>query len=466
MNQSNQRYVGKTMGASIAETNLRRLIIDRELGSKVQHIWNSAERELHPYQQGITSQDFLHSIRVEENIWKLIKNNSEKFSQMDLFLLSACAAIHDIGKIPTDSIGNQKGTNISVAEDHGEEAKALLLKEENWRKFHFDRKVEAEAVANIVAVHNNGLIDRVPEEAFTIGSDEVKLRALAAIFRLADILDSDTRRWPYLAKIIKELKFPNQIEVWVGRRTIGGWIISTDGKSIMLQGSPDNEEEKMSTLAYVDSLNSLLTPSHIKHLENCQIEYYCEGKTKNETLHFPTKFMYYEFQGALRKEIDGLKSIYNQFAVEYIDKTEMISSTFTLKGIGDFTDKKNIKVANIFVDTHVSVNVDLAPSNPIGFDWKTLSWIRDQMPKDDVTKRIQTSSLLNVPNLRRIVLLGGPGSGKSIISQYIVLDNFIKAKANLNQRNGVPFLITIRDYAFANKCQNTKSSQLFNQTSF
>ena len=309
-------------------SQLRNFIIDNELKIKAQHIWQMAEKELHPFQQGRTAQDFLHSCRVEDNIWRLIRENLSKFSSTELFILSASAALHDLGKIESSE---RKDAKIQPDEDHGEKAKKILLNGDDWRKFHFDRKVEAEAVALIIGVHSTGNIEKLPEEPFLINSERVFLRSIAAIFRLADMLDSDSRRWPFLAKILKEMRFPDQVETWVGRRSIGEWGLSNDCKTILLQASPDNDEDKIKTLAYVDSLNQALTPSHKKYLENCTIEYLCENKAIIETLHFPFRFSYCEFDGAVRREISGLKALYNEFAVEYIDRPNRHIQAFHLR---------------------------------------------------------------------------------------------------------------------------------------
>jgi hypothetical protein len=445
------------MTASENQSQLRNAITDGDLKTKVQHIWNMAEREIHPFQAGITAQDFLHSCRVEDNIWRLIRENSSKFSDIELFLLSASAALHDIGKIEIEADSSQLGQKKS--EDHGEAAKRLLLTGEDFRKYHFDRKVEAEAVAKIVSVHSNGLLEKLPEDTFNIGSDRVFLRSLAAIFRLADMLDSDCRRWPYLAMLLKEMKFPVKIEAWVGRRSIGGWDKSIDGKTIFLQGSPESEEDRISTLAYIDSLNRALTAIHKKVLENCPVEYLQDNRTINGTLHFPYRFEYCEFDGSVKKNVLGLTSLYEEVACEYADKAAFVYASITLKGIGDFTDKKNVKLSNIFINANVSLSVDWAPSDSGGFNEKTLSWIKTNMPEYNVTQSLPSNELLHVPNLKRLVLLGGPGSGKSIVSQYLMLNRLELVKSDCQSSSkieGIPFLVTIREFAFA----RSKKSEL------
>ena len=79
------------------------------------------------------------------------------------------------------------------------------------------------------------------------------------------------------------------------------------------------------------------------------------------------------------------------------------------------------------------------------------------MPDRDVTKSIFTSELLIVQNLKRYVLLGGPGSGKSIISQFLILEQLKPSKSQCASNSfitGIPFAVTIRELAFARSKQS------------
>ena len=278
-----RNHFGAIMSANLPEENarLRGSIKDSKLETQLQHLWNLAEKELHPFQRGETSQGFLHCLQVEKHVWSLIHNHIEKFDPRELFILSASAALHDIGKL---------GSKANKT-DHGELGKTFLLRNNNWSRF-FEDKVEAKAVANIIGVHCNGNIDTLPEDFVWGDPPHPLLRSLAAIFRLADMLDSDYRRCPYLAYSFTKLKFPEKLKFWIARARITGWLISHDKKRIVLLASPESEKEKIATLAEVDSLNETLTESHKRHLENCRVRYYdADHKTIESTLHFPTACM-------------------------------------------------------------------------------------------------------------------------------------------------------------------------------
>jgi hypothetical protein len=51
---------------------LRSNIKDPKLRECLNIIWDSAEKELHPFQKGVTAQDSNHCLRVEGNIWSLV----------------------------------------------------------------------------------------------------------------------------------------------------------------------------------------------------------------------------------------------------------------------------------------------------------------------------------------------------------------------------------------------------------
>jgi hypothetical protein len=421
---------------------LRDAIEDQTLRTQLDCIWEFSERELHPFQKGTTDQGFNHCMRVESNIWTLIFLNICKFSSLDLFILSASAALHDIGKI--------KNKKASKDVDHGELAKKLILQSDLWKRCFKDRK-EAEAIAYVVSVHSSGKIELLPEEEFSLGDPPgILLRSLAAIFRLADMLDSDYRRCPYIIRSLKELRFVDEVKTWDARSSIRGWQISDDGKTILLQSSPATEEARIKTLAYVDSLNNALTKSHTKYLENCQIVYCTKEKPpklKKDTLHFPTRFSYAEFEGKKLKEKGGLIEFYTDIAKFYISQITTIFSEVDLRGLGDFSGKIPTKLSRIFIDTPVTLDSGRAPENFKNFDSKVVHWIQEHL----MNVSVPIMKVITNPELKRIVLLGDPGSGKSTIAQYACLKYPEYALSeNLDDTNhgmaGIPFLVTIRDF--------------------
>lgn len=431
---------------SLPEENkrLRNSIKDKSLLSELQNLWDSAEKELHPLQRGKTAQGFHHCIRVEGNIWSLIQKHITRFRDQDLFLLSAAAALHDVGKI-TNEVDNNSDSN----KDHGKSGEKFLLENDNWKKY-FREKTEASAVASIIGVHSNGEIHTIPVE-FTWGNPPaILLRSLAAIFRLADMLDSDYRRCPYLAYAFKKLAFPKILTLWDARRSITGWRISHDGQSVVMIASPATQDDKFKTLAYVDSLNNALTASHKRHLENCRVRYWADGahsRIEEYTIHLPTKFCYgyYEKEGI--KETGGLLDFYTGFANDYAPRISTMFSEVDLRGIGDFGEKKVTKLSKVFIDVNVALESGWAPENYKAFSEKTGDWTT----RLSLVKSVPVSGLIGTQNLihaslKSIVLLGDPGSGKTTISQYLLT----KYRANFgscDETLGLPFLVTIRDFA-------------------
>jgi len=422
---------------------LREAIEHETLRTQLDCLWKLSERELHPFQKGTTDQGFHHCLRVESHIWSLILSDIHKFSSWDLFILSASAALHDIGKI--------QGRDAPKKVDHGELAKKRILQSDIWKRCFRDQK-EAEAVAYVVSVHSNGKIELLPEKEFSLGDPPgILLRSLAAIFRLADMLDSDYRRCPYIIRSFKELKFAAEIEIWDARSSIRGWDRSDDGKVILLQSSPSNEKERIKTLAYVDSLNNALTESHKKYLANCPVVYYTEEKhpeLKRDTLHFPNRFSFAEFEGGKLKDRGGLIEFYTDIARLYLAQIATIFSQIDLKGLGDFSGRIPTKLSKIFIDTYVTLDSGWAPEKYENFDAAVAFWVQ----KNLIDVSIPVTNLMANPTLKRIVLLGDPGSGKSTIAQYVCLKYPVYSSSkNLDDKKqcgiaGIPFFVTIRDF--------------------
>lgn len=421
-------------------TLLREAIKDKEFLTQIENVWQVAQKNIHEFQMGTTGQGSNHCLAVEENIWRLICDDIDKFSQLDLFLLSASAALHDIGKT-----GGEKSEE---SEDHGEVAKKLMFKDDNWKNFFPGERARAEAVGYIISVHCNGKIDGVPEEFAVGGPQVVLLRSLAAIFRLADMLDTDYRRTPYLIKSFKELNFSEEIvKVWTARSSIHGWKKTDDGKGLLLQAYPDKEEDRIIALAYIDLLNEDLSEAHKKHLENCSV--LDPSQNKKEIIHFPTRFFLEEFDQGRPIREEGLVKLYMNTANRYLLRLAEIYSDIDLRGIGDFSGLGPTKLLNVFVDVKVALDPYWRPEDYSKFNDKTVVQIEKHLSGGN---SMCISDALDIPELKRIVLLGEPGSGKTTISQYLCL-HYQTGSQRIQEENesitikGLPFLITVRELA-------------------
>jgi hypothetical protein len=212
------------------EKDLRQFIKGK-LRTQIDEVWRRAE-SYHECQKGDNIQGRMHCETVEKNLSRLIPDEKKKkdMKPMELFILSAAACLHDIGKVVPDGAGGWKS-------DHGKRAMDILLEE--YDKLGLD-KGQAAAVGYIVGVHNDGRLDELPDKPYVIGSEEIDIIKLAAVFRLADMLDTNYRRAP---EIVSSIKFPNG-EIpskWRGRQAITGWYLDEKDR-IILQAVPKPEE--------------------------------------------------------------------------------------------------------------------------------------------------------------------------------------------------------------------------------
>jgi HEAT repeat protein len=166
---------------------LRREVLglDEELGHQLEVLWKKAEQGIHGLQMSREGhqQGTLHCRAVEDHLSALIPDSWKgmRFAVLDLFLLSAAAALHDIGKA-NDS-----------PDDHGHRS-ARRVREEP--KLFGLEKAQATAVAWIIQAHNDGNLEALPSGSIHVGVNDVDVRRLAALFKVADALDTYYRRVP------------------------------------------------------------------------------------------------------------------------------------------------------------------------------------------------------------------------------------------------------------------------------
>jgi HEAT repeat protein len=207
------------------ETTLRELVED-DLRIQLEDIWRRA-KDYHGKQKGDTLQDRKHCETVDENLYRILLSVKKgKQSNLELFLLSAAACVHDIGKIDANDW-----------EDHGKRARQIILDE--YDRLGLDRG-QATILAPLVGVHDSGHLDELPKEPFPIGNEEVNIPKLAAVFRLADMLDTNYQRTPEILSSImfSENGIPPK---WLGRQSITGWYLDGENR-IILKTAPKEAE--------------------------------------------------------------------------------------------------------------------------------------------------------------------------------------------------------------------------------
>lgn len=189
-----------------------REIIKGDLLTQINEIWRKGE-SYQEAQRGDTGQGRLHCKAVETNLSKLILDSMKvgDLTQTDLFILSAAACLHDIGKVIGDDSKGWKS-------NHGKRSMQIILEE--YDKLGLERG-QAIAVGHVVSVHGDGRLDELPRTPVAIGCDEVDVIELSAIFSLADMLDTNYQRAP---EILNKIKYPdgNIPPKYRGRQSITG----------------------------------------------------------------------------------------------------------------------------------------------------------------------------------------------------------------------------------------------------
>ncbi len=237
--------------------NKLRDLIKGDLRTLIDAVWAQAKMTYHNFQKGDNIQGTIHCEAVEMNLCKLIPDNKKEtgLKQIDLFILSAAACLHDIGKVESNAPKVFKS-------NHGKKSMEIILG--NYEKLGLD-KGRAIAVGYIVSVHDDGNLEELPKTPVAIGSDSVNIIELAAVFRLADMLDTSYQRAP---EIISDIKYSEELipPKWSGRQSITGWYLDRDNR-IVLQAAPEKYNETDAVYALLAMMKedlSKISP-HLKY---------------------------------------------------------------------------------------------------------------------------------------------------------------------------------------------------------
>jgi HEAT repeat protein len=206
-----------------------RELIKGDLKTKIDGVWLIGRKEYQSFQQSNDSsnQGTVHCETVERNIgWLIPDEEKHEIGQFGLFVLSAAACLHDVGKVPLE---------YAMYEDHGRESMRRIV--DNPKDFGLDDG-EALAVGWVVSAHNDGKLNELPEKV-SIRGEDVPVREFAAIFKLADMLDTNYERVP---DSVLKMRYPdgNIPPKLTARKAITGWDIDSQNH-IILEAYPKDE---------------------------------------------------------------------------------------------------------------------------------------------------------------------------------------------------------------------------------
>ncbi len=200
---------------------------DVDLYHRIETLWNEAhelqERQgsKEHHQQGT-----LHSKAVEDNLSKIISDNEKhaRFSPLELFLISVSACYHDAGK----SDDFDKGHAVVVMRDiysHPE-------------KYHLCDP-EGKVLSYIIGSHDIDEVFNETPETYPIAiNEDIHVRLLSALFRLADVLHTDNTRIPHI--IVGDAKKEDDKTRF--RKLVQGWGFN-DKPQIMLTAAPQDLDD-------------------------------------------------------------------------------------------------------------------------------------------------------------------------------------------------------------------------------
>jgi hypothetical protein len=200
---------------------------DETLYSKTMILWDEA-RELQERQKSKEEhqQGSLHCLAVEDNLGKIIsdENKRNRFTPLELFLLSAAACYHDAAK----SADFDEKHALVVAND-------IFADPEKYNVTDPEGKI----LSYIIGSHDDdGVFDDTPE-IYPIGSEDVHVRILSALFRLADVLHTDHSRIPHI-RVAGDGSTEDAKTRF--RKLIKGWGFEGDSK-ITLTATPENTDD-------------------------------------------------------------------------------------------------------------------------------------------------------------------------------------------------------------------------------
>lgn len=249
-----------------------------KLGMDYTTFWRNAYDDFIRFQVGGTDQGWQHCRDVEHNIWKLISKYSEYFPLEVFYVLSLSSALHDCAKTGSEN-------------DHAIEG-AKIIKDKLVTKGYVHNQATADAVSFIVSDHSSGNFLYLPL-TFNVGGDvEVRLKDIAAIFRLADMMStSEDRAARFYKSIDSKHARLNEFLNSVRLRIQSCEHSKGDRSCIEVIAYADNIDDRKNIESYVKGLNKDITQEHQKILQNIRMIYLKNFARREKEITLPYQFV-------------------------------------------------------------------------------------------------------------------------------------------------------------------------------
>ena len=432
---------------------LRRRIalLNPKLATELGGVWLAAYNKILSFERGKRDQGISHALRVDNNIGLILRSHNliEKMKAIDLFILSATAVLHDLDKAMKESAEYR----------HGKSGGEQLQRDSVRLELYLDKR-KAEAISYLIAAHHDGNLDVIPKEHFSIGPPpEMLLRGLAAIFRLADMLDFTYERCPKVVAEIPNSVYKEAETLWRATGIIGGWKFVGD-KVVLQVIRRHSEKDELALLTILDSLNKDITPSHRKYLENCVI-ISTEGERISRSL--PTGFEL-DKRGLIFEMSTGLIKLYDRILEKYLEKFHENAEYVNLNGLGvPLEAKKRTPLSDIFIKLSCQRS-RMYTSLPRKLRFrKSALTPSSRTESTEMIARLVNYEKLKVHEVVRndevghLVILGHAGSGKSTVVQYLCL---LLSDEKQKVSGPIPFNIPVRTFVSEKTKRNDNYSLL------
>lgn len=184
-----------------------------------------------------------HVKRVIEYLDKLTHSYQRRMNPLEIFVLLSSVVFHDVG-LMLNRLDGKHLTRFEIRDKHHILSKRFVQEDLPLFKV-FDKHI-TDCIGDVILCHTRKvkIEDVFKSPTVTLLGSPIRPRWLAALLRLADALDCDSRRAPEVVfkNIVKY--YPDSVHHWKACQLISGVDIDEQQGSIVIDAKYSNEEER------------------------------------------------------------------------------------------------------------------------------------------------------------------------------------------------------------------------------
>jgi hypothetical protein len=205
-----------------------------------------------------------HAERVIEYLDKLLEEEKNYLSKLEVFILLTAAWLHDIGMMINVKDGKTL-SNTEIRQYHHELSRIFIR--QHYQILGLPNRHIGYALADICYCHRRTVkIESIftKREPFEFLGDSFRPRFLSALLRIADSMDCDARRAPELITNVI-MKLPEKSRKhWLVCQSISGVDVSKQDSALIVDGSyTSSSEKKLLKEKVLDLYDEIKTVDHL-----------------------------------------------------------------------------------------------------------------------------------------------------------------------------------------------------------